>query len=271
MNKLLNKLILFNPRFTKAEQGHRQVNFWSRLNFIYRKNAMLERKPKRYRYPIELISISVWSYHRFNDSYRDVSERLLYRGIDVSYETIRQWCIKFGPYFKSVMKKRESRASDKWHLDEQQLRIRGATYYLWRAVGYELDVFLQKRRNKKAAIRFLSRILNAYPKPRVIVTDKLRSYVRPIRQMCKGVEHRSHKGLNNRVENAHQPTRRKEKCLIRFKSPAGAQNLIAFMGKIRNLFAVAVGRYTHSASHRKIQFHKAKEIWNAAATEMLCA
>ncbi|WP_207387363.1 IS6 family transposase [Legionella rowbothamii] len=95
---------------------------------------MLERKPKRYRYSLELISIVVWSYHRFNDSYRDVSERLLYRGIDVSYETIRQWCIKFGPHFKSVIKKRAPRASDKWHLDEQQLRIRGAIYYLWRAV-----------------------------------------------------------------------------------------------------------------------------------------
>src|SRR5690606_1714960 len=96
-------------------------------------------------------------------------------------------------------------------------------YYLWRAVdenGVELDVFLQKRRNKKAAIRFLSRLLNAYPKPRVIVTDKLRSYIKPIKKMSKGSEHRSHKRLNNRVENAHQPTRRKEKCLVRFKSPA---------------------------------------------------
>ncbi|CDZ77308.1 Transposase IS66 family protein [Legionella massiliensis] len=235
---------------------------------------MLARKPKRYRYPLELISIAVWSYHRFNDSYRDVSERLLYRGIDVSYETIRQWCIKFGSHFKNVIMKRASRASDKWHLDEQQLRIRGAAYYLWRAVddeGYELDVFLQKRRNKKAAIRFLSRLLDAHPKPRVIVTDKLRSYTKPIRQMCKGVAHRSHKGLNNRVENAHQPTRRKEKCLIRFKSPAGAQSVIALMGSIRNLFAVAVGRYTKAAQQRRSQFQSAKEIWNDAAIELLGA
>lgn len=126
---------------------------------------------------------------------------------------------------------------------------------------YELDVSLQKRRNKKAAIRFLSRLLSAYPKPRVIITDKLRSYLR-----LKGVEHRSHKGLNNRVENAHQPTRRKEKCLIRFKSTAGAQSVIALMGTIRNLFAVALGRYTNSASHRKFQFHKAKEIWATPLT-----
>lgn len=234
---------------------------------------MLSKKPKRYRFPKELISSVIWSYHRFNDSYRDVSERLLYRGIEVSYETVRQWCIKFGPYFKSILKKREPRRSDKWHLDEQLIRIHGETYYLWRAVdeeGYELDVFLQKRRNKKAAIRFLSRLLNAYPKPRVIITDKLRSYTKPIQQMSKGAEHRSHKRLNNRVENAHQPTRRKEKCLIRFKSPAGAQNIIALMGKTRNLFAVAVGRYTNSAPHQRIQFQKAKEIWTSVAIEIFC-
>ena len=123
----------------------------------------------------------------------------------------------------------------------------------------------------KAAIRFLSRLLNAHPKPRVIVTDKLRSYTKPIRQMGKGIAHRSHKGLNNRVENAHQPTRRKEKCIIRFKSPAGAQNVIALIGTTRNLFAVAVGRYTKSAQQRKNQFHSAKETWNAAAIELLCA
>jgi putative transposase len=104
---------------------------------------MQERKAKRYRYPLDLISIAVWSYYRFNDSYRDVSERLLYRGIDVSYEAIRQWCIKFGAQFKNVIQKRAPKRSDKW----------------------------QKRRTKKAVIRFLSRLLNAHPKPRLIVTD----------------------------------------------------------------------------------------------------
>ncbi len=136
--------------------------------------------------------------------------------------------------------------------------------------GYELDVFLQKRRNKKAAIRFLSRLLNAYPKARVIVTDKLRSYTKPIRQMGKGVEHRSHKGLNNRVENAHQPTRRKEKSLIHFKSAAGAQNVLALMGKTRNPFAATVGRYTNSALQQRIQFQRVKEIWQSAAAQILC-
>ncbi len=116
------------------------------------------------------------------------------------------------------------------------IKINGEFFVLWRAVdsdGYELDVFLQKRRNKKAAIRFLT-----------MVTDKLKSYIKPIRHMCPKTEHRLHKGLNNLVENAHQPTRRKEKCLIKFKSPQGVQRTLSLIGKVRNLFAVAVGRYT---------------------------
>jgi putative transposase len=126
------------------------------------------------------------------------------------------------------------------------VKINGKPFILWRAVdskGIELDVFLQKHRNKKAAIRFLSRLLRAYPAPRVIVTDKLKSYNKPIKYMCSKAEHPCHKGLNNRAENAHQPTRRKEKCLIKFKSAQGVQRLLWLMGKVRNIFAVDVGRY----------------------------
>lgn len=192
----------------------------------------------------------MWSYQRFNDSYRDITERLLYRGITVSHETARSWCIKFGSHFKEVIKKRVSRAYDKWYVDEQHIKINGETYYLWRAVdeeGYELDVLVQKRRNKRAATRFLSRLLCSYPRPRVIITDKLRSYIKPINMMCKDTEHRSHKRLNNRAENAHLPTRKKEKFLIRFKSPQNVQQTLSLMGKTRNLFAISVGRYTNSA------------------------
>jgi putative transposase len=167
--------------------------------------------------------------HRFNDSYRDIQEELAYRGIIVSHETIRSWCIKFSAHYKDVIRKRERKPKDKWHLDEMTIRINGEYFILWRAVdsdGHELDVYLQKRRNKKSAIRFLIRILGCYPAPRIIVTDKLKSYIKPIRQMCPATEHRSHKGLNNRAENAHQPTRRKEKSLIKFKSPQGVQTLL---------------------------------------------
>ena len=123
---------------------------------------------------------------------------------------------------------------------------------------------IDKRRNKKSAIRFLSRLLQSYPVPRVIITDKLKSYIRPIKVMCPKTEHRSHKRLNNRVENAHQPTRRKEKCLIKFKSPWGVQRTLSLMGKVRNIFAVDVGRYTNAANIQRVNFQKAKSIWDEA-------
>lgn len=234
----------------------------------------LSQPPKGHRFPMSIISQAVWRYHRFNDSYRDISEDLAYRGIIVSYEAIRGWCLKFSKNFKEVIKKRERKPGDKWHLDEMMIRINGEPFVLWRAVdslGYELDIFLQKRKNKKAAIRFLSRLLGDNPAPRVIITDRLKSYFKPIRYMMPKADHRAHKGLNNRVENAHQPTRRKEKCLIKFKSPQGLQNTISLMGKVRNIFSVDVGRYTRSAQDQRDSFKNAKVIWDEAAQGILCA
>ena len=228
---------------------------------------------RRYRFPLSIISQAVWAYHRFNHSYRDIQDELAFRGINVSHETIRSWCLKFGNHFRDVIKKRERKPSGKWHLDEMSIKINGDPFILWRAVdsdGYELDILLQKRRNKEAAIRFLSRLLKSYPAPRVIVTDKLKSYRKPIKMMCRQTEHRSHKGLNNRVENAHQPTRRKEKCLIKFKSPQGVQQTLSLMGKVRNIFAVDVGRYVKRASERKVVFAAACAIWTEAAQQLLC-
>lgn len=234
----------------------------------------LSSAPPRHRFPVSIISQAVWIYHRFNNSYRDIEEQMAFRGIQVSHETVRSWSIKFSNHFRDVIKKRERKPSDKWHLDEMTVKINGEPFILWRAVdsdGYELDVLLQKRRNKKAAIRFLSRLLGSYPAPRVVVTDKLKSYKKPIQIMCRQTEHRTHKRLNNRVENAHQPTRRKEKCLIKFKSPQGTQKLLSLMGKVRNLFAVDVGRYTKKAPERKIAFAAACVIWIEAAQQLLCA
>lgn len=225
------------------------------------------KKPSRHRYPMEIIGQAIWQYHRFNQSYRDVKEQLLYRGIDVSHETIRSWCYKFGKDFEQVIKKKQRKVTDKLHLDEMTMKVNGEYYILWRAIdseGYELDVFLQKRRNKKSAIRFLSRLLQSYPVPRVIITDKLKSYIKPIKVMCRSTEHRSHKRLNNRAENAHQPTRRKEKCLIKFKSPWGIQQTLSLMGKVRNIFALDVGRYTNTANVQRDNFQNAKSVWNEA-------
>ena len=234
----------------------------------------LHQPPKHHRFPVSIISHAVWRYHRFNDSYRDIKEELAYRNIIVSHEAIRSWCKKFASHFKDVIRKRERKPKDKWHLDEMTIRINGEYFVLWRAgdaEGYELDVYLQKRRNKKSAIRFLTRLLGCYPSPRLIVTDKLRSYVKPIRQMCPGTEHRAHKGLNNRVENAHQPTRRKEKSLIKFKSPGGVQTTLSLMGKVRNIFSVDVGRYTKNAEDQRSAFAVAKSIWDDAAQRLLAA
>jgi putative transposase len=118
----------------------------------------------RHRYPMMIIGQAIWQYHRFNQSYRDVREQLLYRGIDVSHETIRSWCNKFGKDFEKIIKKKQRKVTDKWHLDEMTMKVNGEYFILWRAVdseGYELDVFLQKRRNTKSAIRFLSRLLQS--------------------------------------------------------------------------------------------------------------
>ena len=234
----------------------------------------LHQPPKHHRFPVSIISHAVWRYHRFNDSYRDIQEELAYRNIIVSHEAIRSWCNKFASHFKNVIRKGAHKPKDKWHLDEMSIKINGEHFVLWRAVdseGYELDIFLQKRRDKKSAIRFLTRLLGNYPIPRVIITDKLRSYIKPIRQMCPSTDHRSSKSLNNRAENAHQPTRRKEKVLIKFKSPQGVQTMLSLMGKVRNTFAINVGRYTKSATHRRAAFAKAKLIWDTAAQRLLAA
>ncbi len=167
---------------------------------------------------------------------------------------------------------RESESQLIWHLDEMNIKIKGEVFILWRAVdseGHELEVLLQKRRNKKSAIRFLSRLLGNYPCPRVIVTDKLKSYIKPVRYMCPRTKHRTDKRLNNRIENAHQPTRRKEKILIKFKHPNSAQCTLSLMGKVRNIFAVNVGRYTKTASEQRIAFASAKSIWDEATQRLL--
>jgi len=234
----------------------------------------LHKAPKGHRFPVSIISHAVWRYHRFNDSYRDIQEELAYRNIIVSHEAIRSWCYKFCHHFKEVIRKRERKPNDKWHLDEMTVKLNGVNFILWRAVdseGHELDVYLQRGRDKKSAIRFLSRLLGCYPTPRVIVTDKLKSYVKPIKHMCSKTEHRTHKRLNNRAENAHQPTRRKEKSLIKFKSPGGAQNTLSLMGKVRNIFAINVGRYTKTAQEQRSAFAVAKSIWDDASLRLLAA
>jgi putative transposase len=149
----------------------------------------------------------------------------------VSYETIRRWCRKFGQAFADGVRRRRPRPGDKWHLDEVQLKINGRKRWLWRAVDQEgivLDILVQERRNQGAAETFLRRLVEGQGyRPRVVVTDNLASYPPAMRRVLPGVEHRRHKGLNNRAENSHRPTRRRERVLQRFKSPEHAQQFLS--------------------------------------------
>src|SRR3954462_11096208 len=193
-----------------------------------------------YRYPAELIGYAVWLYFRFPLSLRMVEEMLAARGISVTYETIRQWGLKFGREFTNRIRRRAPRPGDKWHLDEVEIRIAGEKQWLWRAGdqnGTVLDVLVQSRRDKRAAKRLLRKLLKRQGRPpRVLVTDKLAGYPAAKEELMPGVEHRRHKGLNNRAENSHQPTRRRERQMKRFKSPRQAQRFLPAHDQINNLF-----------------------------------
>src|SRR5512134_752126 len=164
-----------------------------------------------HRFPAEIISHTVWLYFRFTLSVRDLDELLAARGIFVTYETIRQWTLKFGQTFANELRRRQPRRGDKWHLDEVVITINGKHHYLWRAVnqeGYTLDILVQSRRHTKAAKRFFRKLLKGlHYAPRVLITDKLKSYAAAKKTVMPGVEHRQSRYLNNRCENSHRPTR----------------------------------------------------------------
>src|ERR671916_687613 len=198
---------------------------------------------KGFRFPQEIIAHAVWLYFRFNLSYRDVEELLAERGVVVTYESVRQWCLKFGQTYANTLRRRRAKPGDKWHLDEVFLTINGKKHYLWRAVdqdGNVLDILVQSRRNKAAATKFFRKLLKGCQYvPRVLITDKLGSYEAAHKEVMPSVEHRRHKGLNNRAENSHQPTRRRERQVKRFKSPGQAQRFLSAHDQINNLVCPA--------------------------------
>jgi putative transposase len=204
-----------------------------------------------HRFPAEVISHAVWLYFRFPLSLRMVEEMLAARGIVVSHESVRQWALKFGQAFANQIRRRLPRLGDKWHLDEVALKIAGKKHWLWRAVdqsGVVLDVLVQRRRDKQAAKRLLRKLLKRQMRPpRVMITDKLGSYGAAKREIMPGVEHRQHKGLNNRAENSHQPTRRRERQMKRFKSAGQAQRFLSAHDQINNLFHL---RRDHLPAHQ---------------------
>ena len=194
----------------------------------------------RHRFPAEVISHAVWLYFRFPLSLRMVEEMLAARGILVSHETMRQWALKFGQNFATQIRRRLPAPGDKWHLDEVVISIAGRKHWLWRAVdqhGAVLDILVQSRRDTQAAKRLLRKLLKKQGvAPRVMITDKLASYAAAKRTVMPSVEHRQHKGLNNRAENSHQPTRRRERIMKRFKSAGQAQRFLSVHDQVANLF-----------------------------------
>ena len=219
-----------------------------------------------YRFPAEVISQAVWLYFRFPLSLRMVEEMLAARGIIVSHETVRQWALKFGQDFANRIRRRLPCAGDKWHLDEVAIKIAGVQHWLWRAVdqnGMVLDVLVQSRRDKRAAKRLLRKLLKRRGRaPRVMITDKLASYGAAKRDLMPGVEHRRHKGLNNRAENSHQPTRRRERQMKRFKSAGQAQRFLSAHDQINNLFHLRRDHVT--ASEYRAARARAFGVWARA-------
>jgi putative transposase len=205
---------------------------------------------KRHRFPAEIIGHAVWLYFRFTLSYRDVEELLAERGVVVTYETIRQWCLKFGQAYADGVRRKRPQTGEKWHLDEVFLKMNGRRQYLWRAVdqhGVVLDILVQSRRNKEAATRFFKKLLvTCQYEPRVVITDKLQSYAAALKTLLPHVDHRQHKGLNNQAENSHQPTRQRERQMRRFKSATHAQQFLSAFGPIRGYFCL--GRHRMQAA-----------------------
>lgn len=226
-----------------------------------------------HRFPAEVIAHAVWLYFRFPLSLRMVEDLLAARGIIVSHETVRRWAEKFGRDFANKIRRRAPRLGDKWHLDEVVISINGKKHWLWRAVdqdGFVLDALVQSRRDRHAAERLLRKLIRKQARtPRVIITDKLGSYGAARNDMGLKFEHRQHKGLNNRAENSHQPTRRRERIMKRFKSTRHLQRFVSIHDPIANLFHFP--RHSLTAPEYRELRNEATAIWQDIANTRRCA
>jgi putative transposase len=221
-----------------------------------------------YRFPPEIISHADWLSHRFGLSFRDAEDLLAQRAITVTYETIRQWCRTFGPAYARTLR-RCGRMGDTWYLDELFVTIRGRQQYLWRAVdedGDVLDILVQSRRNRHAAVRFFRKLLKRQGGvPRRLVTDKLRSYPAACRMVMPSVVHCTEQYANNRAEVSHQAThqatRQRERQMRRFKSAAQLQRFASVHGVVQTLFRV--GRHLLRSAHHRLLRGRAFVEWDA--------
>ena len=220
----------------------------------------------RQQFPPVVIQHAIWLYLRFTLSYRDVEDLLAERGLEVSYETVRRWVLKFGPAIARQVRQRRPRPSPRWHLDEMEVRIGGDRAYLWRAVDSEgevLDVLVQRRRDEAAARRLMRKLLRKQGFASVVVTtDKLRSFGRAFAE--RGLTARHQQGLrkNNRAEVSHQPVRRRERKMQRFKSPGSAQRFLAVHSTAYNVLNVQ----RHLISRHALRTFRAEAMaqWHAA-------
>jgi putative transposase len=185
------------------------------------------------------------------------------RGINVSYESIRKWCLKFGNQYCNQIKKNRGQLGDTWFLDEVFIKINGVRHYLWRAVdqdGDELDILIQKRRNKKAAMKFFKKLLKGQQTTTLkVVTDKLRSYSAAKREIMPNVNHSTQQYENNRSELSHKPCRQQERQMRRFKSRGQAQRFLSCHGIVNNLFRH--GRHHMQAGNYRILRERAFNEW----------
>jgi putative transposase len=169
----------------------------------------------RHQFPPAIIRHAVWLYLRFTLSFRDVEDLLAERGLDVSYETVRRWVLKFGPLFARELRRRRPSPTSQWHLDEMAAMIGGRQFWIWRAVddeGEVLDLLVQRRRDKNAAVKLMRKLLKGQGfAPNVLVTDKLRSYGAAKAALGLSAHHEQGLRKNNRAENSHQPLRRRER------------------------------------------------------------
>ena len=200
----------------------------------------------------------------------DIEDLLAARGVIVSRETVRLWVNRFERHFADCIRRDRPRPNDKWHMDEVVISIRGKKHWLWRAIdanGDVLDILVQTRRNAKAAERFLKRLVAAFGEPRVVITDKLRSYIKPIKALAPDADHRAHKGLNNAIEVSHRLTRKREKILGGFKSRRQAQRFLFAHDQINLIFRPR--RYQLTATSYRHARSDAFALWVDYTTEMV--
>ena len=221
----------------------------------------------RFQFPPTVIQHAVWLYLRFNLSLRDVEDLMAERGVDVSYETVRRWVARFGTAYAKRLRARRPRSDDRWHLDELYVSIGGRRMYLWRAVDAEgevLDILVQPRRDKRAALKLIRGLLKKQGiVPASITTDRLRSYRAAMRDLDLLNRHVTGGRSNNRAENSHQPVRRRERCWIGFKNPGSTQRFLSAHAAVYNAFNLQ----RHLISRRRMKVHRAAALaqWKVVA------